>query len=122
MIRGPLPSLLPMSAAATLIAMLLLATAVLGWQLLRGMHERAMQVAVRSCREAGVQLLDATVALQQLRLAREDGQFGWRMDYGFDISADGQQRRSGRIRFHRGALKWVEMPRDGSHRDLWIAP
>lgn len=110
-----------MSAAATLIAMLLLAATVLGWQLLRGMHEQAMAVAVRSCSEAGVQLLDATVALQQLRLAREDGQLGWRLDYGFEVSADGQQRRSGRIRFHRGALKWVEMPREGNQRDLWIA-
>lgn len=122
MIPPPPPESAPMSAATTLVAMLLLAVAVLGWLLLRGMHEKAMAVAVRSCREAGVQLLDATVALQQLRLAREDGQFGWRLDYSFDISADGQQRRSGRIRFHRGLLKWVEMPREDNQRDLWIAP
>jgi len=111
-----------MSSAATLIGMLLVASTVLVWLSLRGLHERALGIAVSSCRDAGLQLLDSTVALQQLRWAREDGQFGWRLDYNFDVSADGQQRRIGRIRFHRGALLWVEVPRDQDQHELWVAP
>lgn len=111
-----------MSSAAALIGMLVLACGVLAWQALRAMHERALGVATASCREAGVQLLDATVALQRIGLRRAGGQIGWQLDYGFDVSADGQQRRSGRIRFHRGALQWIEVPGVDDRRDLWVVP
>jgi hypothetical protein len=111
-----------MSSTAALMGMLVLASGVLVWQVLRAMHERALAVAMISCRDAGLQLLDATVALQRIGLARSDGQFGWQLDYGFDVSADGQQRRSGRIRFHRGALQWVEVPGADNRRDLWVVP
>lgn len=111
-----------MSATATLFALLLLGAGVLAWQLLRAMHESALAVAQRSCGEAGLQLLDATVALQRLRWAREDGRWGWRLDYGFDVSSDGAERRHGRIRFHRGALRWVQMPGATGGRELWVVP
>jgi hypothetical protein len=111
-----------MSSSAALMAMLVLACAVLAWQALRSMHERALAIAVRSCRDAGLQLLDATVALQRIRLSRVDGQIGWQLDYGFDVSADGQQRRTGRIRFHRGAQLWVEVPGADDRRELWVVP
>ncbi|GMU44846.1 MAG: DUF3301 domain-containing protein [Xanthomonadales bacterium] len=111
-----------MSATASLFALLLLAAGVLAWQLLRGMHESALAVAQRSCREAGLQLLDASVALLQLRWAREDGAWGWRLDYGFDVSSDGSRRGHGRIRFHRGALRWIRMPGETDGRDLWVVP
>lgn len=109
-----------MSSAVALFSMILLAVGVLVWQLLRGLQERALAVAARSCRDAGLQLLDATVSLQHLRLARNRQQLGWQVDYGFDVSLDGQRRRHGRIRFHQGVLQWVEVPRaDGSH-ELWV--
>lgn len=111
-----------MSSIATLFALLLLAAGVLVWQLLRAMHERALAIALRSCHEAALQLLDATVALQAVRWARESGRWGWRLDYGFDVSTDGQQRRNGRIRFHRGELAWVEMPRPAGEAELWVVP
>jgi hypothetical protein len=111
-----------MSSAAALMGMLVLACGVLAWQALRAMHERALRVAIASCRDAGLQLLDATVALQRIRLARAEGQLGWQLDYGFDVSADGQQRRTGRIRFHRGALLWIEVPGADNRRDLWVVP
>lgn len=111
-----------MSSAAALMGMLVLASGVLVWQALRSMHERALRIAVSSCRDAGLQLLDATVALQSVRLSRVEGQYGWQLDYGFDVSADGQQRRTGRIRFHRGALLWVEVPGADNRRDLWVVP
>ncbi len=111
-----------MSSTAALIGMLVLACAVLAWQALRSMHERALAIAIRSCRDAGLQLLDSTVSLQRIRLSRIDGQFGWQLDYGFDVSADGQQRRHGRIRFHRGAQLWIEVPGADGGRDLWVVP
>lgn len=111
-----------MSSAAALMSMLVLACGVLAWQALRAMHERALRVAIASCRDAGLQLLDATVALQRIRLARAEGHLGWQLDYGFDVSADGQQRRTGRIRFHRGALVWIEVPGADNRRDLWVVP
>jgi hypothetical protein len=116
------PANFPMSSAAALMGMLLLACGVLAWQALGSMRELALRVAIASCRDAGLQLLDATVALQRIRLARADGELGWQLDYGFDVSADGQQRRSGRIRFHRGALLWVEVPGADNRRDLWVVP
>lgn len=111
-----------MSSFTALFGMLLLAIAVLGWQALRAMHERALLIAARSCREANLQLLDATVALQRVRMARAQGSLGWQLDYSFDVSADGQQRGQGRLRFHRGALLWIEMPRGDNSRDLWVVP
>lgn len=111
-----------MSSFAALFGMLLLATGVLAWQALRSMHERALLIAAKSCRQANLQLLDATVALQRVRLARAEGTLGWQLDYSFDLSADGQQRGQGRLRFHRGALLWIEMPRGDNNRDLWVVP
>lgn len=109
-----------MSSGVALFSMLFLATGVLAWQMLRGLHEKALAIAARSCRDAGLQLLDATVSLQHLRLARNQQQWGWQIDYGFDVSLDGQRRRHGRIRFHQGILQWVEVPRaDGGH-ELWM--
>ena len=96
-----------MSSAVALFSMLFLAAGVLTWQLLRGLHERALLVAARSCRDAGLQLLDATVSLQHLSLARHRQRLGWQVDYGFDVSLDGQRRQHGRIRFHQGVLQWV---------------
>ena len=87
-----------MSSAAALMGMLVLASGVLAWQALR------------------------SVALQRVRFSRAEGQVGWQLDYGFDVSADGQQRRTGRIRFHRGALLWVEVPRGDGSRELWVVP
>ncbi|MBK9654985.1 MAG: DUF3301 domain-containing protein [Rhodanobacteraceae bacterium] len=111
-----------MSSFTALFGMLLLASGVLAWQALRAMHERALVIATRSCREANLQLLDATVTLQRVRVARAEGSLGWQLDYSFDISADGQQRGQGRLRFHRGALLWIEMPRGDHSRDLWVVP
>ena len=109
-----------MSSFAALFGMLLLACAVLAWQALRAMHERALVIAAKSCREANLQLLDATVAPQRVSLARAERNLGWQLDYSFDVSADGQQRGQGRLRFHRGALLWIEMPRGDNNRDLWV--
>lgn len=111
-----------MSSLTALFGMLILACALILWLALRSMHERALVIAVDSCRDARLQLLDATVALQRVRWTREGDRVGWLLDYGFDVSSDGQQRRHGRIRFHRGALLWVEVPGSNDRPDLWVVP
>lgn len=110
----------PMSSGAALFSMLFLAVAVLVWQLLRGLHERALVIAAKSCRDAGLQLLDATVSLQQLRFTNNRTHWGWQLDYGFDVSVDGQRRLHGRIRFHQGVLQWIEVPRADGEKELWM--
>lgn len=109
-----------MSSFPALFGMLLLASGVLAWQALRAMHERALAIAQKSCREASLQLLDATVALQRVGMARAEGRLGVQLDYSFDVSADGQHRGQGRLRFHGGVLLWIEMPRADNSRDLWV--
>jgi hypothetical protein len=111
-----------MSSTMTLLGLLLLAIGVLAWLALIALNERALSVAIGSCRDAGLQFLDASVALQSLRLRRLQGQLGWQVDYRFDVSQDGQQRRHGTIRFFRGALEWIEIPGAGEHGELWVSP
>ena len=111
-----------MTGALALCLLLLLGGAVIGWQLLHSLHERAIAIAASACREAGLQLLDATVSRQTLRLGRSDGVFGWIVDYGFDVSADGHSRVQGRLRFLSGRLAWIDLPRGPSGSDLWMAP
>lgn len=61
-------------------------------------HDIAVATAKRETTNADVQLLDATVALDKLRLARnEDGQLGLRRSYRFEFSETGDNRRSGLI-------------------------
>ncbi len=100
--------------------LLLLGIGVIAWQLLHGLQEKAIVVARNACTEAGLQLLDSTVSRQSLRLGRSDGTFGWIVDYGFDVSADGQNRIHGRLRFLSGRLAWIDLPRGASGSDLWM--
>lgn len=109
-----------MRAAPELFSLLAIATAVMVWQWLRGAHEHALATARAACQKAGVQWLDQSVALSRVRFAAEDGQWGWQLDYRFDLSRDGHERHHGRIRLHRGRVLWIEMPgREGP--ELWLS-
>lgn len=62
-------------------------------------RERTLQACRRACRQAGVQLLDETVALDQLRLARNShGRLTIARRYRFEFSLEGDDRRSGWVR------------------------
>ncbi len=102
--------------------LVLLGSGVLVWQLLHAQNERAVAIAREACREAALQLLDATVSLQALRLRRQDGELGWTCDYAFDVSADGVNRVHGRLRLHSQRLVWIDIPRGPGGSDLWMAP
>lgn len=91
-------------------ALALLAAAL--WYWLDGARAREKGVvAVReACRRRGLQLLDDTVALETVRLARnEAGQLQWRRVYGFEFSDTGDNRRRGSVGLLGAQLLWLDV-------------
>ncbi len=75
-----------------------LALVVTGWAWYSSLaaRELANRVAADTCTQAGVQLLDGTVAVHRVSLARDgDGRLALRRAYAFDYSEDGYNRRRG---------------------------
>ncbi len=73
---------------------------VLGWLWWDGLKKRelAINAARRVCDQAGVQLLDETVAMKRMRLRRDDRQqIRLYREYGFEYSDTGDNRLPGRI-------------------------
>jgi hypothetical protein len=66
------------------------------WHAALAARELANEVAVDTCRKAGVQLLDGTVSMLRLGLARAaDGRLALRRTYVFDYSEHGYDRHRG---------------------------
>ena len=66
------------------------------WYASLAARELANRVATDTCAQAGVQLLDGTVAVFRVTLARDDdGRLALRRTYVFDYSEDGYSRRRG---------------------------
>lgn len=84
-----------------LMPLFLLLGAVVGlWLSAMRSRERAVAAARTACERNGVALLDQTVALTRLRLARNDyGRRVLRRTYGFELTTDGYDRHGG----------WLEM-------------
>lgn len=83
-----------------------------GWYWYAGMQAREQAVAVgrRACRDAGLQLLDESVALRRTRLARNGlGQLQFQRDYQFEFSDTGDNRRPGVIRMLGDRVEWVSL-------------
>lgn len=79
-----------------LIAVALLALVALFWHSSLAARELANRVAMETCTNANVQMLDGTVAIHRLRLVRDgDAPIAWRRTYVFDYSADGFSRQRG---------------------------
>ncbi|MCK9537852.1 DUF3301 domain-containing protein [Dokdonella sp.] len=94
----------------TWIALLLVASLVWAWLDALRAREQAIRHGRALCREAGVQLLDQTVSLHRLRVARRDGLPALVRRYAFEVSLDGSDR-------HRGHLDL------GGHRlEAWSLP
>lgn len=75
--------------------------------------ERAAAVALRACKEIGVQFLDQTVALESIKPARNShGQLVWRRIYGFEYSLQRVERRHGRVLLLGKALQQVQIDTD----------
>lgn len=81
----------------TWIGLLAIGALVWIWMDAMAARERAVQIGQRLCRDAGVQLLDQSVALQRLRIRRTAGGLALARRYHFDVSMDGADRISGHI-------------------------
>ncbi|MFO7592623.1 MAG: DUF3301 domain-containing protein [Pseudomonadota bacterium] len=79
---------------------LLVALALTAWGWYSGAvaKEAAVKAAQRVCERRQRQLLDQTVALNGVRLRRDDsGRLRLQRRYGFEFSADGERRHRGEI-------------------------
>lgn len=83
----------------TLIPILMAGVAVALWLDALAARELACAHSRRLCEQANLQLLDQTVVLQRLRLARADGRLGLYRRYAFEVSFDGTDRHPGTISF-----------------------
>ena len=80
----------------TFLAILALVLVGWGWYASLAARETANRIAADTCARAGVQLLDGTVSMLRLSLARAtDGGLTLRRTYVFDYSEDGFSRRRG---------------------------
>ncbi len=80
--------------------LLLLLLAALAWFWWDGLQKReiALDSARLACERAGVQFLDASVALRRLRLRRDDMQrASFYREFAFEYSTQGDDRQSGHI-------------------------
>ena len=80
------------------VPFLLVLLAIYLWQASLRAKEGARQFATSLCANAGVQLLDQTVALQRLRMRRgDDGRLHWLRRYRFELSTNGSDRHHGSL-------------------------
>lgn len=94
----------------TLIALVAIAAGSLAWLQARAAAELARGACVRACRDAGVQLLDHSVALASLRLRRrDDGWIALLRRYDFEFSTDGSDRLPGRLEMLAGRIRWIRL-------------
>ena len=80
--------------------LLLLLLAALAWFWWDGLQKReiALAAARLACERAGVQFLDASVALRKLRLRRDDMQRArFHREFAFEYSIQGDDRQPGRV-------------------------
>ncbi|SEK28029.1 Protein of unknown function [Atopomonas hussainii] len=84
-------------------AFLLLGCGVAWWMRASSLRQAALLAARRRCERLDVQLLDQTIALNQLRVRRGDnGRWYIQRIYRFEFSADGSDRYPGTVEL-RGA-------------------
>ncbi len=77
-------------------------------------RERAVTLCKHLCRAHEVQLLDQTVALSELGVARNPrGRLQIRRRYRFEFTRSGAARDSGTIVMLGAAMEGAEMPKDG---------
>ncbi|HUG03538.1 MAG TPA: DUF3301 domain-containing protein [Steroidobacteraceae bacterium] len=79
-----------------LLAVALLALLAGFWHSSLAARELANRLAMETCTNANVQMLDGTVAIHRLRLVRGgDAPLAWRRTYVFDYTEDGFSRKRG---------------------------
>lgn len=82
------------------------------WQDSLKSRERAVNAAAFACKEIGAQLLDQTVALKKIKLARTAaGHLNLRRIYEFEFSLAGYERLYGRAYVFGQKLEQVQLDR-----------
>ncbi len=94
----------------TWIFLVTIALAIWAWMDALRAREIAIHHGRKLCEEAGVQLLDQSVSLKRLRIARRDGLPTLIRRYQLEISLDGSDR-------HRGHLELA-----GHRLESWSLP
>jgi hypothetical protein len=102
-----------MNQLPDLIALLAFAAVAGLWFKSTRARERAVDEARRQCLQHGLQLLDETVGLRSLRLPRVDGRRQLEVGYGFEVSAQGDDRQEGRLWMRGDRLARVSLPGSG---------
>ena len=87
-----------MSNLGVLFALIALVLIVWFWADSLRTREHALRVCSRACKQINTQLLDETVALRRLSVARNaEGNAVWRRTYRFEYTVDGDQRLRGSV-------------------------
>lgn len=91
-----------------------------GWLETARARDLARRLARRLCKEAGVQLLDETVALRRTFLRRQGGRFSIGRQFRFEFSEGGVDRRSGELTLIGGRMETAVL--DGERIGRTIIP
>lgn len=93
------------------VALLMLA-GVIGTWIWRGLglRDRALVLVRQHCKDVDVQLLDESIVLDRIRLARSrSGRVGIARRYAFEFTVTGERRYSGSILLHGAELLSIEL-------------
>lgn len=90
--------------------LLLLASIIVAWLKLSRLREIATAEARRQCERHGLQLLDETVGLRNVRLRKLNGMRVFERCYAFEVSIDGDDREPGRLWMALGRLTGLSLP------------
>ncbi len=91
-----------------LLALATLGLVTLAWYRNLQARELAVRIARDTCRQQGLQLLDATVALQRLALRRDPaGRLALQRTYRFEYTEDSFSRQQGFVVLHGARLETV---------------
>lgn len=101
----------------TLIALLVAACLVWAW--MDGLHARESAIAHghRLCAQAGLQLLDQSVAMSRIRVVWRDGLPTLSRRYVFEVSVDGSDRRPGHLQIEGHRLTGWSLPETSPRLD-----
>jgi hypothetical protein len=111
-----------MTPTELLIGLLVVGTAAFIWTNLR-IRETALRAARQLCQLEGLQLLDDSVALSQIKPFRDgDGRLVLERVYEFAYSMNGLDRHSGEVTLHGARVVWTRVksalpPSMASQRD-----
>jgi hypothetical protein len=95
----------------TMLPLVLILLGFYFWQAALKAREQARSISHALCVQAGVQLLDQTVALQRMGITRgADGWLHLRRRYRFELSTDGTDRHPATLELLGGELLSHSMP------------